>query len=394
MKKEYMLCCLSLVLIFAALPGTADASPCTWAVDLTALQVTGPVDKWGDTASSFDFSGPLVVQRTGQTVDSIVLSISSLNALASPPSCGTPSDEASASRRDSTIGVNIPSVAFNGHLFSTFVSYDRVTKLGTVDLASTNRIAPLTPSDVQRGAASATWNIYSATEFNMIAGLMRDAFLFKFTGPFLCQNGGSGEMTYNAATNSSVGSVTDCAVIPWSLCTGSLTIFPFPPSGPSSVIVSSPSLRCSGVFSNYVTDITFTDAGTVITPDSADTRFSLSGTADGTLVFPDFTVPVRSTMNNLSMNALSVTGGGDLTLFAVSGAAFKQCFGKWYSYDQSSVVTIHNDGSTTGNVNINMPEISDIIQVVLDGTVTVGTNVPGGPATYPDDETFYGNCAQ
>lgn len=394
MKRKYLFYCLALVLTFAAGPGTADASPCTWAADLTGLQVTGPLDGIGNTFSSFDFSGPLFVQRTGQTIDSIVLTISSLNALDSPPICATPSDEASASLRDSTFGVNIPSVAVGGDLFSSFVSYDQVSGLGTVDLASTNLIAPLTPSDVQRGAASATWNIYSAAEFNMIAGLMYDGFLFKYTGPYLCQNGGSGETTYNAATNSSVGSVTNCAITPWSLCTGSLTLFPFPYAGPSSVFVSSPSLHCSGVFSNYVTDITFTDSGTVITPDSADTRFNMSGTADGTLVFPDFTVPVRSTMNNLSMNALPVTGSGDLTLFAVSGAAFKQCFGKWYSYDQSSVVTIHNDGSTTGNVNINMPEISDIIQVFLDGTVTVNTNVPGGLATYPDDETFYGNCAQ
>lgn len=394
MKRKYLFYCLALVLTFAAGPGTADASPCTWAADLTGLRVTGPLDKWGDTFSSFDFGGQLSVQRTGQTIDSIVLTISSLNALDSPPSCGTPSDEASASRRDSTIGVNIPSVAVNGHLFSSFVSYDRVTKLGTVDLASTNRIAPLTPSDVQRGAASATWNIYSAAEFNMIAGLMYDAFLFKFTGPFLCQNGGSGETTYNAATNSSVGSVTDCAVIPSSVCTGSLTLFPFPPAGPSSAIVSSPSLRCTGVFSNYVTDITFTDSGTVVTQGSTDVFFNIGGTANGTLAFPNFTVPVRSTMNNLSMRALPITSSGDLTLTDISGPAFKQCFGKWYSYDQSSVVTIHNDGSTTGNVNITMPEISDIIQVVLDGTVTVGTNVPGGLATYPDDETFYGNCAQ
>jgi len=386
--------CLSLVLIIAAVAQNVEASNCTWLADTTSNQAIGALDLYGDPSPSYFFVGNLSIQP-GPVIG---LALASLSTLPAPPVCPNITDEATVSLRFSTAGLQVPSVLYSGSLYSTYLTVDLATDTGTVDLPFTNAIAPLTMQDAQKGAASSAWNIYSAMTFNAIAGLARESFLFQNTQPISCNYGGTGTATYDPVSNSSVVSVTGCSVVPWAFCTGSMVVSenaPLPLVGPTSVIVASPAMDCVGTFSDYTSQITFVDSATIITPGFQGLEYILSSTFFGSVNFPTLTVPVYSNVQNLSIE--SIENGGELTLFNISGTGFKQCFGKWYAYDPSSVVIIGVDGTTTGTVNVVMPEITDTVQTILqvDGSVLVTSNLSGSPATtpYPDTEALYANCA-
>jgi hypothetical protein len=109
-------------------------------------------------------------------------------------------------------------------------------------------------------------------------------------------------------------------------------------------------------------------------------------------------VPVNSNLQNLSIDVvLPATPGGDISMNNISGAGFKGCLNRWYSYDPSSSVAFHSDGTTTGSVNIFMPTEGETVQTTVTGSgIFVDANLSSGPTTtpYTDAAGFYDNCAE